>query len=109
MDSAGLLDRWERQKLIENAVPCLNKIQRETNVKIIKGDKKQLTLQGLSGSFLVLGVGYIISVLVFIIEIIWHFWQSKNRNQMLVDKLVKLQPSPVKDSKAMGSTIEIGE
>ena len=97
MDATGLLSKWEREKLIENAVPCLRKIQQETNDKKRKGDKKRLTLEGLSGAFLVLGVGYIISVFAFIIEIVWH-WRSKNRRQQQT-QVVRRQPSPIKDNK----------
>ena len=97
MDAAGLLGKWERGKLIENAVPCLRKIQQETNDKKRKDDKKRLTLEGLSGAFLVLGVGYIISVFAFIIEIVWH-WRSKIRRQQQT-LVVRRQPSPIKDNK----------
>ena len=77
MDETGLLGQWERAKLIGDAIPCLRKIQKETNDKAIKKNKKRLTLDSLSGAFLVLGVGYIISLIAFIIEIVWN-WQSKN-------------------------------
>ena len=77
MDETGLLGQWERAKLIGDAIPCLRKIQKETNDKAIKKNKKRLTLDSLSGAFLVLGVGYIISLIAFIIEIVWN-WQSRN-------------------------------
>ena len=108
MDAAGLLGKWERGKLIENAVPCLRKIQQETNDKKRKDDKKRLTLEGLSGAFLVLGVGYIISVFAFIIEIVWH-WRSKSRRQQQTLQVVRRQPSPIKDNKVEPSVEMVEE
>ena len=69
MEAAGLFDVWLNQW---NADPvyCLNKIEKEINTKKAKkDDKKRLTLKGLSGSFTILGIGWVASTTVFIFEV----------------------------------------
>lgn len=69
MEQAGLLRGFQNGGM-NGADPnyCLRKIQQEMNVKMGKQDKKPLTLKGLSGAFVILGVGYAFAILVFLSE-----------------------------------------
>ena len=61
---------------------CLLKIEEETKNKNIKGSKKRLTLEGLSGAFLVLGIGYSIAIAAFIVEVVHGFMKKRNQTQV---------------------------
>jgi len=68
MKEAGLLDIWWKQFSVDSSY-CLRKIDKETNNKKSGDNKKPLTIQGLSGAFLILGVGSSIAIAVFIVGI----------------------------------------
>ena len=81
MQDFGLLDKMKNDALFRNAAPCLRKIEEETNNKI-KDKKKRLTLEGLSGAFLVLGIGYSIAIAAFIVEVVHGFMRKRNQTQI---------------------------
>ena len=70
MQQAGLLRGFQTGINTADPTYCLRKIQQEQmNVKTGKHDQnKPLTLKGLSGAFAVLGVGYALSLFVFLLE-----------------------------------------
>ena len=70
MDENGLFDFWWKQ-FSANPTYCFNKIQQQINQKGRK-DKKPLTLKSLSGAFLVLGIGYALAIVAFIVETAVH-------------------------------------
>lgn len=68
MQEAGLLDVWWKQFSIDSSY-CLRKIDQETNSKRFgREDKKSLTMKGLSGAFLISGVGSSLAIAAFIVE-----------------------------------------
>ena len=71
MQEAGLLDVWWKQ-FSTDASYCLRKIDQEVNNKVGDDVKKPLTLKGLSGVFLLLIAGIVVSIIVFILEICCH-------------------------------------
>ena len=77
MEAFGLLEKRIKDALLSDAAPCLRKIEEETNNKI-KDKKKRLTLEGLSGAFLVLGIGYSIAIAAFIVEVVHGFMKKRN-------------------------------
>jgi len=81
MESAGLLEFWLKQ-YSDDPSYCLAKIQREMKEK---GGKRRLTLNNLSGAFLGLIIGYIISTIAFIVE---HsrarYWQHRLNKKVAV-------------------------
>ena len=79
MDAAGLLDKRIKDGMRLNHIDsCLLKIEEETKNKNIKGGNKRLTLEGLSGAFLVLGIGYSIAIAAFIVEVVHGFMKKRN-------------------------------
>ena len=70
MQQEGLLRGFQTGFNTADPTYCLRKIQQEQmNVKTGKHDQnKPLTLKGLSGAFAVLGVGYALSLFVFLLE-----------------------------------------
>ena len=81
MEAFGLLEKRIKDALLSDAAPCLRKIEEETNNKI-KDKKKRLTLEGLSGAFLVLGIGYSIAIAAFIVEVVHGFMKKRNQTQI---------------------------
>ena len=73
LDEAGIIDFWWRQT-IADPTPCLAK---NPNLGITSSNgkrnnqednRKRITIQGLSGAFIVLFTGYILATLALIIE-----------------------------------------
>lgn len=60
MREAGLFEFWETQSMAADPTPCL-KTRRNSK-------QSKLTIGGLSGSFIVLSIGIILSLFVFITE-----------------------------------------
>jgi len=77
LESAGLL-QWP--KLNADPSHCLKKIERETKEKTGHGKKKSLTLKGLSGAFLVLGIGYALTIAAFIVEVVHRYTRNRKDN-----------------------------
>lgn len=71
LEAVGLLQTW---KNAFNADPyhCLDKIEKEIKEKTKNRNKIPLTLKGLSGAFLVLGIGYALAITVLIFEVAHH-------------------------------------
>lgn len=67
MDETGLLFLWQQGTSVDGKY-CIQKIQRTMNEQLRSGDKKRLTLKDLSGAFVVLGAGYAIGIVTFIME-----------------------------------------
>ena len=67
MGEAGLLSIWQ-QGASSEATYCVRKIQQEMNDQIRKGDKKRLSMNDLSGAFVILACGYLIDIVAFIFE-----------------------------------------
>ena len=72
MEQFGLIDYWWRLQNPTDPSPCLSKNIKKKKKSEANGrpaeDLKRLTLKDLSGAFVVLIVGYIISLLVLVIE-----------------------------------------
>ena len=69
MEASGLLNFWLKQATRGRHEYCLKKDHsKRSNSGRRNEDKKSLTMKGLSGAFVVLGVGYSLAVLIFIIE-----------------------------------------
>ena len=66
MEAAGLIDNLINH--FNNDDSCLKKIDREISSKKVGNEKKSLTLKSLSGAFVILGIGYGLAILTFIIE-----------------------------------------
>ena len=62
---------------------CLRKIDQEISNTKIKGEKKRLTLEGLSGAFLVLGIGYSIAIAAFIVEVVHGYMRKREQNRII--------------------------
>ena len=71
MEAAGLFPVWWKE-FSSDSTYCMKKIQQETEAKGVKNDKKPLTLKGLSGAFLVLGVGISLAIAAFIVEMVHY-------------------------------------
>ena len=80
LESAGLL-QWP--KLNADPSHCLKKIERETKEKTGHGKKKPLTLKGLSGAFLVLGIGYALTIAAFIVEVVHRYTRNRKDNTIM--------------------------
>ena len=80
MEAAGLLELWWRT-FAADPTYCLRKIEKEVDDKKTEDSKKPLTLKGLSGAFLVLGVGYSLAIVVFIFELV-RGHRAKNRTRI---------------------------
>ena len=105
MDAAGLLDKWIKEKLLKAAAPCLRKIDQEiSNSKIKEDNKKRLTLVGLSGAFLVLGIGYSVAIAAFVVEVVHGYMRKREQNRVNDNKLnveVPRRPRLTKDRKGL--------
>jgi len=77
MEGAGLLEFWLKQ-YSDDATYCLTKIRRQMKEK--RG-KRRLTLNNLSGAFLVLIIGYVLSIIAFIIELCTARRQRRYKNK----------------------------
>ena len=96
MEQAGLIDYWWRQYSPADPTPCLASNYHKKR----KGegeDRKRLTLKSLSGAFVILIAGYILSVLVFIIErSIWRMKEDYTTTIMAVtehsDSIATISP-----------------
>ena len=77
MEGAGLLEFWLKQ-YSDDPTYCLTKIQRQMKEK---SGKRRLTLNNLSGAFLVLIIGYVLSIIAFILEQCIACWQHRNKNK----------------------------
>ena len=82
MHAAGLL-RGFQTSFTADPFHCLRKIKQEmTNKKRNQNVKKPLSLKGLSGAFLILGVGYGVAIIVFLFEICYGY-SSKSRQDFI--------------------------
>ena len=88
MEGGGLLEFWLKQ-YSDDATYCLTKIRRQMKEK--RG-KRRLTLNNLSGAFLVLIIGYVLSIIAFIIELCTARRQRriKNKAAIVVATLAKV-------------------
>lgn len=81
IDESGLIQYWTRHTESDLSHHCTRKTKMEMkNTNKNKSSKKPLTLKGLSGAFLILGVGSSLAVAAFIIELI-HGYSSKNKTK----------------------------
>ena len=88
MDGNGLLDYWLKQ-VSADPTYCFNKIQQQIiNQKGNRKDKKSLTLNSLSGAFLVLGVGYALAIGAFIVEIVNGLCEKKRSKIQAIKKSI---------------------
>lgn len=69
MEAAGIIDHLINY--FQNDNYCLKKVEREINSRQVSHDKKSLTLKSLSGAFFILGIGYSLAIIVFIVEIFY--------------------------------------
>ena len=90
MQAAGLLNLWLNDNAIDPTT-CLKKINQEMDPKKTD-DLKPLTLKGLSGAFIILGVGYAMAIAAFIVESVHGLIINSFINRTAV---VKLQPAVV--------------
>ena len=65
MNENGLTEYWGRKytKGIMNPKPCMLELQKPI------GKAKILTLEGMSSAFIILGIGYTLSIFAFALEI----------------------------------------
>ena len=97
----------------KKAADCIQEIDRETNNKKIKGnDKKRLTLEGLSGAFLVLDISYSIAIAAFIVKVVHGCMRKRDRNgidgnELKLEVRVVRPPIKNKDLKVKKAAIEI--
>ena len=71
MEAFGLLDAWWKPHSSRDPTHCLTMIrqQLQSSDKVKNRNKNsRLTLNNSSGAFIVLGFGYLVSILVFILE-----------------------------------------
>ena len=88
MDENGLLDYWLKQ-VSADPTYCFNKIQQQIiNQKGNRKDKKPLTLNSLSGAFLVLGVGYALAIGAFIVEMLNGLCEKKRSKIQAIKKSI---------------------
>lgn len=67
MDETGLLFLWQQGTSVDGKY-CIQKIQQEVKEHMKSGHKKRLTMKDLSGAFVILGIGYAIGIITFIME-----------------------------------------
>ena len=87
MVSAGLFEFWLKQ-YSDDPTYCFTKIQWQMKEK---SGKRRLTLNNLSGAFLVLIIGYVLSIISFIIEFCIARRQRRYKNK----KTESLRKPPV--------------
>ena len=80
MVSAGLFEFWLKQ-YSDDPTYCLTKIQWQMKEK---SGKRRLTLNNLSGAFLVLFIGYVLSIIAFILELCTAWRQRRYKNEKAV-------------------------
>ena len=83
LDAAGFLGKLQTDEIQKVAVNCLRNIDQEISNTKIKGEKKRLTLEGLSGAFLVLGIGYSIAIAAFIVEVVHGYMRKREQNRII--------------------------
>ena len=76
MEALGLTDIWWKQ-FSPDPTYCLTFIEQQRLNKKGRKNKTKLTLKGLSGAFIVLIAGYIMAMLVFILELVLKRLNSK--------------------------------
>ena len=85
MEMHGFLDIWWRPTPRNDPTHCMTMIQQQLQQSGRKTERKKsrISLNSLSGAFMVLVIGYLVSILVFIMEhvIAWH------------NKIVSLKPT----------------
>ena len=104
LDAAGLLGKLQTDGIQKDAADCIHKIDQEISNSKIKGEKKRLTLEGLSGAFLVLGVGYSVAIAAFIVEVVHGYMRKREQNRINDNKLnveVPRRPRLIKDRKEL--------
>ena len=100
IDESGLAKYWLGQVEAGLTHHCTKKIKREMDNTTGKNTKKPLTLKGLSGAFLVLGVGSSIAITAFIVELVHGYTKNikikppKNKRQSS-----KLQATKIKKNR----------
>jgi len=105
MQSAGLLNLWLNDNTIDPTT-CLKKINQEMDPKKTD-DLKPLTLKGLSGAFIILGVGYALAIAAFIVESVHGLIINSYMNRTAV--VIKLQPVVVGSYSATPSTKRVDQ
>ena len=105
MEGAGLLEFWLKQ-YSDDPTYCLTKIQRQMKEK---SGKRRLTLNNLSGAFLVLFIGYVLSIIAFILELCTAWRQRRYKNEKAVSprksQLHHLKPIAITDANT-AATVE---
>jgi hypothetical protein len=71
---AGLVSLWVNW-FEPNSRPCWNNNNDNRNAKSNKKPLVRLSLSNLTGAFVVLAVGFLVSTLVFLIERIVYYWK----------------------------------
>ena len=94
LDAFGLLNKWQTDAMQNGAATCLRKIDQEINNKMGGGNKKRLTLEGLSGAFVILGIGYSLAIAAFIVELV-HGSMRKRNHVSLVNRLKPPVRAPI--------------
>ena len=87
MEQAGLLRAFQNGRS-DDPTYCLRKINQETNNNNVKDVRKPLTLKGLSGAFVVLGVGYALAVLFFLLEKVYFNYQKRKIHHLESQKVI---------------------
>ena len=97
MEEAGLIDYWWRRYNAADPTPCLSENLMKKEEKKNKSEpRKRLTFKGLSGAFLILVRGYILSCLAFIIECsIAHMRKHYRANKIIPTEDVKQKQKDV--------------
>ena len=105
MEEAGLIDYWWRRFSAADPTPCLseNIIKEENKNNKSERRNKRLTFKGLSGAFVILVAGYILSWLAFIIECSIARIRKQNYAIIIPTEDVKQKQ---KDVKATNSKID---
>lgn len=83
----GFLDIWWKPTPRNNPAHCMTMIRQQLQQSDKKSQRKnsRISLNSLSGAFLVLGIGYLVSILVLIME---HVVAWRN-------KIISLKPMAV--------------
>ena len=101
MQGAGLFEFWLKQ-YSDDPTYCLTKIQRQMKEK---SGKRRLTLNNLSGAFLVLVIGYVLSIIAFIVEL----YTARGQRRIKSKKSESLGKSGVPETlnvvKLVGTTV----
>ena len=103
IDEAGLIKYWTRQTESDLSHHCARKTKMEMKNTNNQGQntKKPLTLKGLSGAFLVLGVGSSLAIAAFFFELVHHRYINKNKikpsHQNRKPQLAKIGENPLKN------------